>query len=587
MSVIYNISLQPQSHIYDVELNFVATNVTAELYLPVWIPGSYMIREFSKNIIKLNVTQNNLQINQTQIRKNTWELSGLTIGEVVCIKYSVYAYEYGIRTAFLDSFRGYFNPTSLCVAISGYEDTHHQLNILNLPPNWSAACGLSDDSNVTTFIANNYDELIDNPVELSILKRYKFYVANTPHYLVLSGTILPFDSDRMIADIQKICEYQVNMFGGLAPYKHYTFILNLSGDVCTGLEHRNSTLLMASPCYMPNFARSNDTEYLKLLGLISHEFFHTWNVKRIKPKAFVPYNLKEENYTKLLWWFEGVTSYYDDLVMYRAGIYNKQQYLDVIVENLNRVYKFRGNQVQSVANSSLLAWTKYYRQDENSPNSVVSYYVKGALVALGLDLLIRKNSTGKFSLDDVLVHMYKLWQADNQYGVGENEVSQIILAATGVDVTDYIYLATETTADIDFAKIFADFGLDLFVTNGANHQAEGKYFANTKPEVVTNKVFDIGARVDKQALGYVVRNVYSGTPAEQSGLAANDLIIAINDVKLNNFEQQLAFYSYGEDVELSIFRKDNLIKLKLNLQHSKVMVQNLVLTDINKLLNWL
>ena len=581
MAITYRITPQINNHIYKVRLSFSATTGHQELKLPVWIPGSYMVREFSKQIISANSVNSNHTISQTS--KNGWNITGLTIGSLVELEYLVYAYEYGIRTAFLDFKRGYFNPTSVCLAVVGNESSPHTVIFDELPTGWQVATGLKNTAG-TSYVASNYDELIDSPFELGKFERITFNVAGVPHYLVLSGIVPEFDRERIIADMTKVCEFQIKMFGGLAPYDDYTFILNLSGEIYTGLEHRNSTLLMAPYYALPNLAKTNDTDYHKLMGLISHEFFHTWNVKRIKPKVFTPYDLDQENYTKLLWWFEGVTSYYDDLVLYRTGVITQEQYLQLIVDALNNVYKFAGVKVQSLANSSLTSWIKYYRQDENSPNSIVSYYVKGSLVALCLDLLIRKNSD--HSLDDVMLHLYKEWCA-NPVGVDENEIPYLIKAATGVDLSNFIHLATETVADIPFAEIFAESGLDLISLQAGSHQDSGKYIKDKLEQSKSNFKADLGMKLEKQALGYLVKNVYKDGSGEKNGFAAGDLLIAINNVKLSNLERQLAFYASGEVVKISIFRQEQLFEINLKLEASSVGLINLQLIDSEKLLNWL
>lgn len=579
----YIINLQPNQHIYNVSLIFTAQSHQHKLYLPVWIPGSYMVREFSKNIVSIEALANNKLIKINQISKNEWLLEELVIGEKVQIQYNVYAYEYGIRTAFLDFTRGYFNPTSLCITLDGFEASEHTIELNQLPNAWSVATGLNKIGN--SYIAKDYDELVDSPFELGNLQRHTFKVKNVEHHLILSGTILNFDVERILGDMFKICEYQINLFGGVAPYEHYTFILNLGGEIFTGLEHRNSTLLMAPYHALPTHNKSNEADYIKLIGLISHEFFHTWNVKRIKPKVFTPYNLKQENYTKLLWWFEGVTSYYDDLVMYRSGVIDQVKYLGFIIDNINNVYKFNAVNIQSIANSSLSAWVKYYRQDENSPNSVVSYYVKGSLVAMCLDLLIRQQS--QYSLDDVLLHMFKAWQ-QNPVGIGEDEIPQIIQQATGVDLTEFIYLATETTSEIDLQKLLIQFGLDLQLVPASSHQAVGRYFDDEfDAEVTSNVQLNIGAKLEKQSIGYAVKNVYHDTSAENSGLAVNDIILAINNIKLTDINKQLAFYAINDEVQLSIFRQEKLINLSIKLAACTARLYDLYLNDSSKLNKWL
>lgn len=582
MSVCYKVSPVPEKHIYNVTLGFLVHGESAQLTLPVWIPGSYMVREFSKNIVTIHATQEHHEVTLEQTSKNTWLISGLKANQAVSVSYQVYAYEYGIRTAFLDTSRGYFNPTSLCLAVENQEQIEHIVEIVNLPRGWQSTSGLRNKVE-NIFVAKNYDELLDSPFELGAFERYKFTVAGVPHYLVLSGTILPFDKERILGDMYKVCEYQIDLFGGAAPYEDYTFILNLSGEVYTGLEHRNSTLLMAPYYSLPNLSKTNEDDYIKLMGLISHEFFHTWNVKRIKPQVFTPYDVTKENYTKLLWWFEGVTSYYDDLVMYRSGVITRDKYLGFIVDNINNVYKFNGVNQQSIANSSLTAWVKYYRQDENSPNSLVSYYVKGSLVAMCLDLLIRHQS--EFSLDDVLRYMYHEWQR-NPIGIGENEIPTIIHAATGVDLTAFIQSATESTDPLPLADLLADYGLALHQVAAKNHQDSGKFFS----EVQTVKPIinlDLGAKLDKQSLGYLVKNVYNNTPAEQAGLAVNDLVVAMNGIKLTNLERQLTFIAEHEAINLAVFRQDRLLEIVIKPCKSAVLINNLVLADEGLLARWL
>lgn len=582
MSVCYKIKLDPAQHIYDVTLNFVATSESMHLSLPVWIPGSYMVREFSRNIIQVLAIQDGEIASCTQINKNTWQLDNLRCDSTVSIKYQVYAYEYGIRSAFLDSTRGYFNPTSLCLAVKGFESEVHMIEIAGLPHGWQVTCALVSKA-ANLFIAANYDELLDMPFELGTFERYEFSVAGVAHYLILSGTILPFDKKRMISDMTKICQYQVEMFGGVAPYASYTFILNLSGSVYTGLEHRNSTLLMAPITALPNVHGTNDDDYHKLLGLISHEFFHTWNVKRIKPRAFTPYDTAQENYTQLLWWFEGVTSYYDDLVLYRCGIISQDKYLGLIVDNLNNVYKFAGVTQQSLVNSSLTAWIKYYRQDENSPNTLVSYYVKGALVAMCLDLLIRNQS--KHSLDDVMRYLYQQWQL-NPIGIAEDEIPALIYAATGVDVSGFIQDATTTTLPILFDEILINYGLRIVKSSAKNHQDNGKYMLDSLiDKQITN--FDLGAKLEQLSVGYVVKNVYNNTAAQEAGLAAQDVLLAINDIKITNLDKQLSFFNEGDVIELSLFRQDHLLSVPITVRKSTVTILNLQLEDSSLLARWL
>lgn len=469
MALNYEITPLINQHIYRVKLTFSPSHTTYLLKMPTWIPGSYMIREFSKQLNSIKAYQKTL-LKIAQLTKNSWQICDIAPGEIITIEYDIYAAEIGIRTAYLDFNRGYFNPTSLCLSVVDCENLPHLIEVKSLPDNWAIATSLVKTAH-HSYLAVNYAELIDSPFELGDFIKFEFEIDGVLHYLILSGTIVPFNEARLIADIGKICQYQIKLFANQIPYGNYTFILNLTGEVYTGLEHHASTLLMAPFYALPNLQGSNDDDYHKLLGLISHEFFHTWNVKQIKPQAFMPYNLDTENYTSLLWWFEGVTSYYDDLVLYRTGIIDQSKYLNIIVENLNSVYKYNGVNVQSLAESSFNAWTKYYRQDENSPNSVVSYYVKGALVTMCLDLLIRQNSN--YSLDDVMRHMYKLY-LENNSGIAENSIARLIFDATGVNLADFINLASQTTHMLPFDQIMSKVGLELIKRTADSYQDNGK-----------------------------------------------------------------------------------------------------------------
>lgn len=584
MSICYKITTQCESHHYLVELSFTAIDPNMELSLPVWIPGSYMVREFSKDLSIQGVTQGQRPVVHEQLSKNQWRIKNLEIGSSVFVTYRVYTYEFGIRTAFLDHTRGYFNPTSLCLLVKGCENSPHSVLFDKIPEKWQIISGLQKN-NTNSFSATNYDELIDSPFELGTYTQLSFELYGKKHALILSGAMPQFDSARIISDIEKICRYQVDLFGGTPPYEQYYFILNLSGEIYTGLEHRNSTLLMAPWYSLPNLNHSNDEDYHKLLALISHEFFHTWNVKRIKPAAFTPYQLMKENYTKLLWWFEGVTSYYDDLILYKSGIISQEQYLKIVTENINNVYKFSGVTNQTLVNSSLTSWVKYYRQNENSPNSIVSYYIKGSLVALCLDLLIRQQS--QYSLDDVLRYLFKWWQETGN-GMGEKEIPALIKTATGVDTNDFIQLATETTAMLPLSELLAEFGIALNSHLAKNHQDSGKYYpdiALTNNSAITS--LDFGVKLEKQTLGYLVKNVYANTPAEISGLAGGDLIIALNGIKFANPEKQLSFYTSDSEISLVLFRQERLLELKIQPSRCNVLIYDLQLENITKLGRWL
>ena len=580
----YTIIPTINSHIYHVKLSFVATFSFHILKLPVWIPGSYMVREFSKNIVSIDPVQVSHKL--VQLDKNTWEISNLMPDTDVNVIYNVYAYEFGIRTAFLDFTRGYFNNTSLCLYVDGKEHLHHTITINELPKNWQIATALDKISD-NQYSADNYNMLIDCPVELGIFKRIEFAIKGVPIYFILSGTIIKsFDEKRFISDVHAICQTEIDLFGGAPPFKHYTFILYLGGEVYTGLEHRNSTLLMAPYYSLPTGGQTKDIgdDYLKLLGLISHEFFHTWNVKRTKPQVFNPYKLDKENYTKLLWWFEGITSYYDDLILRKSGLIDDKRYLKLITDNINNVYKYSGNKIQTLTNSSMTAWTKYYRQDENAPNAIVSYYVKGALVGMCLDLIIRDRTKSK-SLDDVVLGLYNKWQHDG-LGILEDQLPELIKQYTGLDLNDEIYLFIDTCEELPFNDLLVKFGVKIQTINKQKNSDTGHVIKDNS-ELPMAKNFDLGCKLVKDAFGYRVTNVYDNTLAWNIGLAANDVIIAIDNIKLSDFDKQVALYTLESKISLTLFRQEKLININFKLVEPSFDIRFLHITDKDKLSKWL
>ncbi|MCC2644424.1 MAG: peptidase [Burkholderiales bacterium] len=582
-AITYTILPLLNTHIYKIILQFIPNTNCSTLKLPTWIPGSYMIREFSKNIISINVKQQNIAVICEQIDKNTWQISGYKLHQQVDIEYEVYAFDFGIRTAYLDSKRGYFNPTSLCLGILDYENLAHIIQFNNMPPTWNVATGLTYVEN--QYLAANYNELIDAPFELGEFIRLSFEVYDIPHYIILSGTITPsFDSKRFIKDITTICQTQMDLFGGVAPFTNYTFLLYLGGEIYTGLEHANSTALMA-PYYAVSTSQMNkiNDDYLKLLGLISHEYFHLWNIKRIKPQVFNPYDLYTENYTGLLWWFEGITSYYDDLVLYRAGLIDKKYYLQIILDNINNIYKYSGVTKQSLLNSSITAWVKFYRPDENSPNSLVSYYIKGALVGLCLDLIIRNKSDRK-SLDDVLLGLYNKWLEDGQ-GIAEEELSDLIKKYTGCDLAKEILDYTTTTNELPLKQLFEKYGLDL-IKISANYASSGKILPKDE-ELAPNNKLSLGIKSVKETIGYKVINVYDKTPASESGLAGGDILIAFDNVKLTDLDKQLSLYTVNSQFNVTLFRQEQLLTVRINPKSDLTHIYNLKITDEEKLSNWL
>lgn len=592
-AVYYMISLNLAKHTYNVTLSFIAKQPKHTLKLPTWIPGSYMLREFSKNIIYLSAKQPLKPIIITQqLNKNTWQVSDLMVNIQVEVSYEVYAYDLGIRHAYLDNNRGYFNSSSLCLYVDDYSQVAHYIHLANLPVNWRIATGLPKIDKY--YLANSYQHLIDCPFELGEFNLIEFKVKGVIHYIVLSGLVTPnIDYNRLISDVTKICNYQIDLFGGEAPFTNYTFMLYLAGEIFTGLEHSNTTALMAPLYAMPlKHQVGASADYIKLLGLISHEYFHSWNVKRIKPQAFAPYDLECENYTGLLWWFEGITSYYDDLVLYRCGLISKQQYLTIITDNINKVYQYDGVNWQSLVNSSITSWVKYYRPDENSPNSNVSYYIKGALVGLCLDLLIRHKTANTYSLDNVLYGLFAKYKQDG-LAIAEDELANLISHYANVNITKDIYIYTNTTELLPLERLLAYVGLELSITSVPSPLITGKYLNGEKvcdlannDKVALNEV-SLSCKVVRLAIGYKVIHVYNNSLASEIGLAHNDVLIALNYVELTDIEKQFATLMPNDSFCLSLLRNGRLIETKAIAKPKQFNAYNLYLKDPNKLELWL
>ena len=363
-------------------------------------------------------------------------------------------------------------------------------------------------------------------------------------------------------NVRRICETQIAFFeprGKRAPFldssDRYVFMTMVTGDGYGGLEHRASTALMTARKDLPVLGQQGQGEgYRGFLGLVSHEYFHTWNVKRIKPQAFVPYDLAQPDLTRLLWVFEGFTSYYDDLLLLRSNVITQNDYLRLLAKTITSVARTPGRHKQSVAESSFDAWTRYYKQDENSPNALVSYYTKGALVALGLDLLIRQESAGAHSLDDVMRLLWQRYGRDfyrgKAQGLAEDGLPALIKEATGVDARRFIARHAYGTADVPLAELLAAQGVKLQWKASVN-------------------IPSLDVRTRKQGDSLVLATVLEGGAGHKGGLSAGDVLVAIDGLKVEGaagVEVLLGQYRVGDRVSVHVFRRDELrvFQVRLN-----------------------
>jgi predicted metalloprotease with PDZ domain len=426
----------------------------------------------------------------------------------------VYAFDASVRTAFLDSTRGFFNATSLCLRVNGQEEQPQGLEIVpgQVPAGWRVATGLTasdvDGAGFGQYTAQDYDELADCPVELGTFWSGEFVANGVPHRFVVSGAGGWFDGERLLADTRRICEAQIGFWhgpGGEAPFKNYLFMMHASGEGYGGLEHRNSTALICQRTDLPKLLVKDEKPpalkatdgYTTLLGLISHEYFHTWNVKRLRPAEFRRYDYNQENYTELLWFFEGFTSYYDDLILRRAGLIDDNTYLQLVMKTVNQVQQTPGQQVQTVAQASFDAWMKYYRIHENTPNATVSYYTKGALVAMCFDLTLR--TEGHSTLDAV---MRELWAQTGGGPMKEADFSRALKRLGGRafdrELRDWVH----GTSDLPVLALLQQHGAKLI---------------NDKAPLAQQ----LGLRVSESG-GLTLKTVLRGGAAEAAGMAAGD-----------------------------------------------------------------
>ena len=494
----------PHARLFTVTLTVAHPQEQQELSLPVWIPGSYLVREFSKNLQRLSAQQGR-RVPLLQLDKHRWRATCRTDRPLV-LTYEVCAYDSSVRTAWLDASRGFFNGTSVCLRVHGQEDAPHALEVASTAAtaHWSVATGLTpqsiDKRGFGVYAASHYDELVDCPVEMGTFWSGQFTACGVAHRFVVAGAAPSFDGKRLLADTQKICETAIRFWHGKGkpPIKNYLFMLNAVHDGYGGLEHRNSTALICGRRDLPRTgeARASDG-YTTLLGLISHEYFHTWNVKRLRPAEFFRYDYSQENYTQLLWFFEGFTSYYDDLLLRRAGLIDDATYLKLLGKATNQVLQTPGRSVQTVAQASFDAWVKYYRQDENTPNATVSYYTKGSLVALCLDLTLRRE--GKTTLDDV---MRALWKRCAGGPMTEADLRAELASLAGRSFDNELDQWVHSTAELPLAELLAAHGVAL------------------KPEQ-PQLAQRLGLRVTENH-SVQLKTVLRGGPAEKAGMAAGD-----------------------------------------------------------------
>ncbi len=536
-AVHYRVALHSlHAHLFEVTLTVPAPELRVELSLPVWIPGSYLVREFSQHLLQIEAESDGQVVAVQQTRKNQWRVDLPPGTRQLAVRYTVYAFDASVRTAFLDASRGFFNPTSLCLRVAGRASSPHQIEVLphKDATDWQLATALPalgrSRRGFGTYVAADYDELADNPFELGPFWSGTFQVRGVLHRFVVSGAPAGFDGERLLRDTQRIgCA--VTAFwhdDDPPPFDRYLFILHASADGYGGLEHRHATALVCQRADLPLrplIGSGTDAPgqplqasdgYTTLLGLISHEYFHAWNVKRLRPIEFAAYDYEQENHTELLWFFEGFTSYYDDVLLLRAGLIDLATYLQLLSKAINQVLQTPGRRLQTVAQASFEAWTKYYRVHENTPNATVSYYTKGALVALCLDLTLR--AEGRTSLDAVMQRLYQRCAAGP---MRESDLLAVLQELGGRSLGPEMQAWVHSTAELPLRPLLEGAGI-------------------TWKEEPAPLAQQLGLRVSEHN-GLVINNVLTGSAAEAAGLAAGDEWLAVDAWRVRKLDDVALF----------------------------------------------
>jgi predicted metalloprotease with PDZ domain len=549
----------PRAHLFGVTCTVDAPDPAGQVFrLPSWIRGSYLVRDFAKHVVSVAARAGDAQVAIERLDKRS--LRCAPVRGALTLEITVYAYDESVRKAYLDERRGFFNGSSLFYAPAGHERGAIEVEVRRPAgvEGWRVATAMTparvDADGFGSYRAADYEEAIDHPFELGAFRTVDFVADGVPHQFVLSGRC-ELDAPRLAADSARICTAQRALFGGEPMLAKYLFLTRVVGAGYGGLEHRSSTALICSRTDLPRPGMAAMArEYRAFLGLVSHEYFHLWNVKRITAESFARSDLGAEAYTGDLWHYEGVTSYYDDLMLLRAGVIDAHAYLDLVAETATRLARTPGRLKHSLADASFEAWLKYYQPDENTQNATVSYYIKGALAALCLDLRLRRDS--KVTLDDV---MRELWKRHGRAGRGvpERGLEQVALELSGLALGPELDGWLRSTAELPLAALLADFGVVA------------------EPRAAVGDA-DVGGRIGAKAAGATlglklrpgdlgVAHVLAGGPAQRAGLSGGDVLVALDGLKLSPglWPHKLLALTPGQRCTVHYFRADELLTAEL------------------------
>ncbi|WP_445451872.1 M61 family metallopeptidase [Fibrisoma limi] len=559
-AITYVLSMpEPQTHYFEVEMQLAnsaaATNARKNGYvdikMPVWTPGSYLIREYAKNVEGFTALAGNRPVRSQKIRKNAWRV--FSDEDNLTIRYRVYANELTVRTSFVDANHGYLNGASIFM----YHDAlkNQPLRVIVQPyKDWksvtTALKSVGDENgggSNHTFEAPNYDLLVDSPMEIGNHRTFTFTASNIPHTVAQFGEV-DYNEQRLATDYKRVCEAAASVVGE-HPCENYTFIVHHIPMAGGGLEHLNSTTLQTS-----RNAYATEAGYKGFLTLVAHEYFHLWNVKRIRPIALGPFDYENENYTRMLWLSEGCTSFYEDYILRRAGFHTPEQYLTIVANDITGIENQPGNRVQSVAESSFDAWIKYYRPNENSNNSTVSYYSKGSVLGSLLNLAILAGSNGARNMDDLMRYLYNEYYKKRQRGFTDEEFRQAAEQIAGRKLDDFFNIGVYSAEPINYNAYFEPVGLRL--TNVAARTQDG--YLGVATTVSNGKV--------------VVAGVRRGSAAYADGLNVGDEIISVDSVRVGeDLLRLLAGRRVGETLNLLVNRQGIVRRMPVTLTQNPLV----------------
>jgi predicted metalloprotease with PDZ domain len=517
--------------------------------------------------VTIRAESDGLDVPLEKLDKSRWRAA--PVDRELTVTAEIYAYDNSVRGAHLDTTHAYFNGTCMFLSADGHEDMPCELEIA--PPEeplgkgWRVATSMrrkdAERYGFGLYEADDYAELIDHPVEIGQLAIGEFDVLGIPHAIAIRGQTR-VDMARLCHDLARVCEQHISLLGVPAGLDRYLFLLDAPVTGYGGLEHRWSSSLVCARDSLP--IRQDDevsNGYRTFLGLASHEYFHLWNVKRMKPAAFTPYDLGSESHTALLWVFEGITSYYDDLALVRSGLITVESYLELVGQTITRVLRGSGRLRQTLEESSFDAWTKFYKQDANASNAIVSYYAKGSLVALALDLKLRSES--EHSLDDV---MRECWRRFGETGEGmpERGLERVCMEVTGLDLSDFFDASIRGTGELPLPRLLARFGIQHHLRSASGREDKGGKPASAKSGPW------LGATLTENAGKSVFTVVANDGPAEKAGVAPGDVAVALDGVALTaaNCDTRLKTYHHGDRLELVVFRGDELMTTRVRLERA-------------------